>query len=220
MIGNKNLKPKSFTPMVVDENSSNMQIVSVFDMLMKDRIIFLGSEIYDDVANTINAQLLYLDSVTEQDNPEPIWLYINSPGGEVYSGLSIYDTMNVIKSPVYTVVMGLAASMAFVLASSGAKGHRYSLPNSRLMMHQPMSGAYGQASDIEIENKEVQLLKKNLYEIIAHNTGQTVAKLKRDGDRDRWMSADESIDYGVIDKIFVGKKTLNLSKTKRTTKKK
>jgi ATP-dependent Clp protease protease subunit len=147
--------------MVVEESNTNMQIVSVFDMLMKDRIIFLGTEIYDEIANTINAQLLYLDSITDSNNPEPIWLYINSPGGEIYSGLSIYDTINMIKSPVYTVVMGLAASMAFVLATSGEKGHRYSLPNSRLMLHQPLGGAIGQATDIDIENKEIQLLKNN-----------------------------------------------------------
>lgn len=194
--------PGAFTPMVVEHNTANMQIVSVFDVLMRDRIIFLGEEIDDFVANTINAQLLFLDSCADDENPEPIWLYINSPGGSVYSGLAIYDTMQMIKSPVYTCVMGLAASMGFILSIAGEKGHRYSLPNSKLMLHQPLGGTgYGQATDINIYNEEMQNIKEDLYKIINKHTSMSLATIKKFGERDKWLRASEAVELGAVDEI-------------------
>lgn len=194
----------SMTPMITEEFDRNTQLKSVFDKLLEERIIYLGTGIDDDVANTINAQLLYLDSITDEENPEPIYIYINSPGGDVYSGLAIYDTMQLINSPVYTVVTGLAASMAFVIAVAGEK--RYALKNSRLMQHQPISHiGWAQATDIEIENKEIQLLKKLLIEIIAEHTNQKVSKVRKDCERDYWMSAQDAVKYGAIDEIKVKK---------------
>lgn len=194
----------SMTPMITEEFDRNTQIKSVFDKLLEERIIYLGTGIDDDVANTINAQLLYLDSITDEENPEPIYIYINSPGGDVYSGLAIYDTMQLINSPVHTVVTGLAASMAFVIAVAGEK--RYALKNSRLMQHQPLSAmGWSQASDIEIENKEIQSIKKLLIEIIAEHTNQKVSKVRKDCDRDYWMSAQDAVKYGAIDEIKVKK---------------
>jgi len=191
---------KSFTPMIIEESNENSSIISVFDRLMKDRIIFLGEGINDFIANTINAQLIYLTSISS----EPIWLYINSPGGDVYSGLAIYDTIRMIDAPVYTCVMGLAASMAYILAIAGEKGHRYALPNSKMMLHQPLSGIdFSQATDIDIHNKELQSIKKDLIHIIAENTGQSVSKVKKDCERDYWMKSDESIKYGSIDEIKI-----------------
>lgn len=186
--------------MIIEESNENSSIISVFDRLMKDRIIFLGEGINDFIANTINAQLIYLTSISS----EPIWLYINSPGGDVYSGLAIYDTIRMIDAPVYTCVMGLAASMAYILAIAGEKGHRYALPNSKMMLHQPLSGIdFSQATDIDIHNKELQSIKKDLIHIIAENTGQSVSKVKKDCERDYWMKSDESIKYGSIDEIKI-----------------
>lgn len=192
--------PSSLTPMVIEERQSNSSIISVFDRLMMDRIIFLGEEIDDFVANTINAQLLFLDN---EDDSQPIWLYINSPGGEVYSGLAIYDTMQAIKTPVYTCVMGLAASMAFVLGVAGEKKHRFALTHSRLMQHQPLGGiSFSQASEIEIYNKEMQNLRTDLVKIISHHTKQEFDKVWSDCERDNWMTAAQAIEYGAIDKII------------------
>lgn len=189
------------SPMVIEERQLNASTISVFDRLMMDRIIFLGEEIDDFVANIINAQLLYLDN--ESESTEPISIYINSPGGSCYSGLAIYDTMQMIKSPVHTYIMGLAASMAFVLACSGEKKHRYSLKHSRGMMHQPLSGiSFSQATDIDIFNKEVQSIKQDMAEIISKQTKNDLQKVLTDMDRDCWMKADEMIKYGVIDKII------------------
>lgn len=196
----KNKPVSSMTPMITEEFDRNTQVKSVFDKLLEERIIYLGTEIYDDIANTINAQLLYLDSVSD----EPISIYINSPGGDVYSGLAIYDTMQLINSPVHTVVTGLAASMAFVIAVSGDK--RSALPNSRLMQHQPLSAmGWSQATDIAIENKEIQTIKNDLIEIIAKHTGQKVSKVRKDCERDYWMKASEALKYGAIDEIKVKK---------------
>lgn len=195
-------KPKSFTPMIIEESNANMQIVSVFDRLMQDRIIFLGEEIDDFIANTIIAQLLFLDSVTDPKKPEHIWLYINSPGGSVYNGLAIYDTIKMIKSPVYTCVVGLAASMAFILAISGKKGYRFILPNSKMMMHQPLGGVgFSQATDINIYNNEMQSIKHDLIQIISDHTGVSYEKIEKDAERDNWMKAKDAIEYGAIDKI-------------------
>jgi len=191
--------PQGFTPMIVEETDLNANSISVFDKLMQERIIFLGEEIDDYIANTINAQLLYLNS---ESADEPIWMYINSPGGSVYSGLAIYDTMNMIDAPVYTCVMGLAASMAFILAIAGEKGHRYALPNSKLMLHQPLGGIdYAQATDIAIHNDEIQDLKKDINTIIAEHTGQSIAKVKKLSERDTWMKASDALAFGAIDVV-------------------
>lgn len=191
-------RPKNFTPMIIEESEMNASIISVFDRLMQDRIIFLGEPIDDFIANTINAQLLFLDSTSN----EPIKLYINSPGGDVYSGLAIYDTMQMIKSPVHTYVMGLAASMASLLLMAGEKGHRYALPNSKVMIHQPLSGIdFSQATDIDIHNKELQSLKTDINNIIFEHSTQSLKKIKKDVERDYWMKSSEALNYGIIDEI-------------------
>ena len=186
-------------PHVVEERSQNMSVMDVFSRLMMDRVIFLGTEIDDYVANVINAQFLFL----EEDNPEePIWLYINSPGGEVYSGLAIYDTMNILDSNIHTCVSGMAASMAFILAISGELGNRYALKHSRLMQHQPSGGVIGDAKAMEIEYKEIKLLKNSLYKIIAEKTGQKLNKVTKDCERDYWLSSEEAKKYGAIDNVL------------------
>lgn len=189
-------------PYIVEESSDNSNVLDVFSRLMKDNIIYLGTEIDDNVANVVNAQMLFLESQSD----EPIWMYINSPGGSVYSGMAIYDVMNLVKPPIYTVIAGVAASMAFILSTSGAKGHRYALKHSRLLLHQPMGGAEGQATDIAITNKEIQTLKKELYEIVSINTGQSFARVKKDGERDYWMRAEDALKYGAVDKILTTRK--------------
>ena len=166
---------------------------------MKDRIIFMGVPIDDDVANIIQAQLLFLES---QDSERDIQIYVNSPGGMVYAGLGIYDTMQYLKPDVSTICTGMAASMAAVLMCAGAKGKRFALPHSRVMIHQPMGGAQGQASDIEIEAREIQKIKKELYEIIAYHTGKDYDQVWKDSDRDYWMTAAEAKEYGMIDQVL------------------
>ena len=168
-----------------------------------DRIIFLGTEVNDYTANVLQAQMLYLDSV---DSGKDISIYINSPGGSVYAGLGIYDTMQFINSDVQTICTGMAASMAAVLLVAGAKGKRSALPHSRVMIHQPMGGAQGQASDIEITAREIQKLKKELYTIIAEHSGQPFDKVWADSDRDYWMTAEEAAQYGMIDQVLNRKK--------------
>jgi ATP-dependent Clp protease protease subunit len=195
--------PVGMTPYVIEERQMNVAQMDVFSRLMMERIIFLGTGIDDQVANIINAQLLFLESV---DSNKDITIYLNSPGGSVYSGLAIYDTMNFITPDVSTMVTGLAASMAFVLATAGAEGKRCALKHSRLMQHQPLGSASGQASDIEITAREIQKLKLELYEIISVHTGQSIDKIQADADRDCWMTAKEAKDYGVIDRVIVGRK--------------
>ncbi|HQQ21565.1 MAG TPA: ATP-dependent Clp protease proteolytic subunit, partial [Bacteroidales bacterium] len=175
----------------------------VFSRLMKDRIIFLGVPILDDVANIIQAQLLFLES---QDSDRDIQIYINSPGGSVYAGLGIYDTMQYLKPEISTICTGIAASMAAVLLCAGAKDKRYALKHSRVMIHQPMGGVQGQASDIEIEAREIQKLKKELYEIIAEHTGKSYEQVWQDSDRDYWMIASEAKEYGMIDDVLIQNK--------------
>ena len=189
----------SLTPYIMEERALNVTQVDVFSRLMMERVIFLGTEIDDSVSNIIQAQLLYLESIDEES---PIQIYINSPGGSVYSGLGIYDTMQYIKPEVSTICTGLAASMAAVLLCAGAKGKRFALPHSRIMIHQPLGGAEGQASDIEITAKEIGKLKNELYEIISKHTGQTVKKVHADSDRDYWMKSIEAKEYGMIDAIL------------------
>jgi ATP-dependent Clp protease protease subunit len=193
----------SLTPYIIEERQLNVAQMDVFSRLMMDRIIFLGTGIDDQVANIVEAQLLFLESV---DAKKDITIYINSPGGSVYAGLGIYDTMQFVKPDISTVCTGIAASMGAVLQCAGTKGKRAALKHSRIMIHQPLGGAEGQASDIEITAREIQKLKKELYEIISHHTGQPYEKIWKDADRDYWMTAEESKEYGMIDEVLVGKK--------------
>ncbi|MBQ9164883.1 MAG: ATP-dependent Clp endopeptidase proteolytic subunit ClpP [Bacteroidaceae bacterium] len=190
-------------PYILEERQLNVTQLDVFSRLMMDRIIFLGTEINDYTANVLQAQMLYLDSV---DPEKDISVYVNSPGGSVSAGLGIYDTMQFINSDVQTICTGMAASMAAVLLVAGQKGKRAALPHSRVMIHQPMGGAQGQASDIEITAKEIQKYKKELYNIIAQHSGQPFDKVWADSDRDYWMTAEEAKEYGMIDNIFTRKK--------------
>ena len=192
----------SLTPYIMEERQMNITQMDVFSRLMMDRIIFLGTGINDQIANVIQAQLLFLES---SDANKDISIYINTPGGGVYAGLGIYDTMQFIKPDVATICTGMAASMGAVLMCSGTKGKRSSLPHSRIMIHQPLGGAQGQASDIEITAREILKLKDELYAIIAHHSGQTVEKIHDDSDRDYWMKADEAKAYGMVDEILARK---------------
>ena len=187
-------------PYILEERQLNATQMDVFSRLLLDRIIFLGTQVSDQSANIIQAQLLYLDSV---DPDKDISLYINSPGGSVYAGLGIYDTMQYINSDVSTICTGMAASMAAVLLVAGEKGKRYALPHSRVMIHQPMGGIQGQASDIEITAREILKLKEELYRIISDHSGQPFSKVEADSDRDYWMIAKEAQEYGMIDKVLV-----------------
>ncbi len=188
------------SPTIIEERQLNVAQMDVFSRLMMDRIIFLGTDVNDYTANVIQAQLLYLDSA---DPGKDISIYINSPGGSVYAGLGIYDTMQYVSSDVATICTGMAASMAAVLLVAGAKGKRFALRHSRVMIHQPMGGAQGQASDIEITAREIQKLKKELYTIIADHSGMSYDKVAQDSDRDYWMTAEEARDYGMIDDVLV-----------------
>jgi ATP-dependent Clp protease, protease subunit len=190
----------SITPYIIEERQLNMSQMDVFSRLMMDRIIFLGTGINDQVANIVNAQLLFLESV---DAKKDIQIYLNSPGGSVYAGLGIYDTMQYIKPDVATICTGMAASMGAVLMCAGAKGKRSALKHSRVMIHQPLGGTQGQASDIEITAREIQKLKKELYDIIAEHSNQTYEKVWADSDRDYWMTAEEAKAYGMIDEILL-----------------
>lgn len=187
-------------PTIIEERRLNVASMDVFSRLMMDRIIFLGVPIDDDVANIIQAQLLYLAS---SDNAGDISLYLNTPGGSVSSGLGIYDTMQLIEPDVATICTGMAASMGAVLLCAGAHGKRSALPHSRVMIHQPLGGAHGQASDIEIAAREIVKVKNELYGIISEHTGKPLEKIISDGDRDYWMSSKEALEYGMIDEILV-----------------
>lgn len=188
------------SPTIIEERQLNIATMDVFSRLMMDRIIFLGVPIDDYVANIIQAQLLFLDST---DPGKDIQIYFNTPGGSVYAGLGIYDTMQFITSDVATICTGIAASMGAVLLTAGAKGKRSALTHSRVMIHQPMGGAQGQASDIEITAREIQKLKKELYDIIAKHSGNPYKKVEKDSDRDYWMTAAEAKEYGMIDQVLV-----------------
>lgn len=197
---NADIRASYISPTIIEERQLNVAQMDVFSRLMMDRIIFLGTEVNDYTANVIQAQLLYLDT---SDPGKDVSIYINSPGGSVYAGLGIYDTMQYISSDVSTICTGMAASMAAVLLVSGQKGKRFALKHSRVMIHQPMGGAQGQASDIEITAREIQKLKKELYHIIADHSGQPFDKVEKDSDRDYWMTAQEAKDYGMIDAVLV-----------------
>lgn len=189
----------NLTPYIIEERPMNMTQMDVFSRLMKDRIIFLGTGIDDQVANIVTAQLLFLESV---DSSKDITMYINSPGGSVYAGLGIYDTMQYINAHVGTICTGLAASMGAVLLAAGQAGKRAALPHSRIMIHQPLGGAQGQASDIEITAKQILILKDELYQILSSHSGQSMEKVEKDSDRDYWMKADAAKEYGLIDEVL------------------
>jgi ATP-dependent Clp protease protease subunit len=193
----------SMTPYIIEERQLNVAQMDVFSRLMMDRIIFLGTGIDDTVANIITAQLLFLESA---DPSKDIMIYMNSPGGSVYAGLGIYDTMQYITPDVATICTGMAASMGAVLLCAGTKGKRSALKHSRVMIHQPMGGAQGQASDIEITAREIKKLKNELYQIIADHSGQPFDTVWKDGDRDYWMTAEEAQKYGMIDEVLIKKK--------------
>jgi ATP-dependent Clp protease protease subunit len=198
-----NAQQQYLNPYILEERQLNVTQMDVFSRLMMDRIIFLGTEIDDYTANTLQAQLLYLDS---SDPGKDVSIYINSPGGSVTAGLGIYDTMQFISSDVATICTGMAASMAAILLVSGKEGKRSGLEHSRVMIHQPLGGVQGQASDIEIEAKEIQKFKKELYTIISNHSHQSYDKVWEDSDRNHWMTAVEAKDYGMIDKVLLPKK--------------
>lgn len=189
----------SLTPYIIEERQLNVASMDVFSRLMMDRIIFLGTPIDDYIANIVQAQLLFLESA---DPKKDIQIYFNSPGGSVHAGLGIYDTMQYISSDVATICTGMAASMGAVLLTAGAKGKRSALKHSRIMIHQPMGGAQGQASDIEITAREIMKLKKELYDIIANHSGKTYKQVEKDADRDYWMTSTEAKEYGMIDDVL------------------
>jgi len=192
----------SLIPMVIEQTSRGERAYDIYSRLLKDRIIFLGTSIDDNVANTVIAQLLFL----EADDPDKdIYLYINSPGGVVTAGLAIYDTMNYIKCPVSTICIGQAASMGALLLSAGTKGKRFSLPHARMMIHQPMGGFQGQATDIEIHAREILNMKETLNRILANHTGQPIEKIQNDTDRDFFMSGDDAKSYGLVDEVITKK---------------
>lgn len=197
-----NVSASYISPSILEERQLNVTQMDVFSRLMMDRIIFLGTEVNDYTANVIQAQLLYLDSV---DSERDINIYLNTPGGSVYAGLGIYDTMQFIGSRVATICTGMAASMGAVLLVAGEKGMRAALPHSRVMIHQPLGGIQGQASDIEITAREILKLKDELYQIISDHSGQTIEKIRQDADRDYWMTANEALEYGIIDKVYTKK---------------
>jgi len=197
-----NFTSNYISPTIIEERQLNVAQMDVFSRLMMDRIIFLGTQIDDYTANVIQAQLLYLDT---SDPGKDIAIYINSPGGTVYAGLGIYDTMQFIGCKVSTICTGIAASMASVLLTAGAKGKRYGLKHSRVMMHQPLGGMQGQASDMEITVREIIKIKEELYRIIAENTGKPYEQIEKDSDRDYWMTAPEAVEYGMIDEVMTKK---------------
>lgn len=189
---------QNMTRYIIEERPTHFREVDVFSYLIRDRIIFLGTEIDSSIANTIIAQLLYLASMSN----DGISLYINSPGGSVYAGLAIYDTIQYIKPTVQTVSIGLSASMAAVILAGGEKKMRSALPHSRIMIHQPLGEARGQATEIEITYKQIEMVKKELYEILAKHTGQNIDKIRSDSERDHWLTAQEAKDYGIIDSVY------------------
>jgi ATP-dependent Clp protease protease subunit len=192
-------------PMVVEQSNRGERAYDIYSRLLKDRIIFIGSAIDNEVANVIVAQLLFLES---EDPEKDISFYINSPGGVVTAGLAIYDTMQYIKPDVATVCIGQAASMGALLLTAGAKGKRFTLPNSRILIHQPLGGAQGQATDIQIQANEILRMKDTLNEILSFHTGQDIKKISKDTDRDYFMSAEESLEYGIVDKVVVNRSQL------------
>jgi ATP-dependent Clp protease, protease subunit len=201
--------PESLIPMVIETSGRGERAFDIYSLLLKERIIFLGTPINDQVANVIVAQLLYLDN----ENPDKdIQLYINSPGGVIYAGMAIYDTMQLIHAPVSTIAVGAAASMGTILLTAGAKGKRYALPHATIHMHQPLGGAQGQATEIEIQAREILRLREDLNQILVHHTGQTIERIQEDTDRDRFMTAQQAKEYGLIDEVLGPSKSIGQGK--------
>jgi ATP-dependent Clp protease protease subunit len=194
----------NLVPVVVEQTGRGERAYDIYSRLLKDRIVILGYPVNDDVANLVTAQLLFLES---EDPEKEISFYINSPGGSVTAGLAIYDTMQFIKPAVSTLCLGQAASMAAILLLAGAKGRRYALPHSRIMIHQPLGGAQGQASDIEIQAREIMRVREELNNIIMRHTGQNLRKIERDTDRDMFLSPEQAVEYGLIDEVIVSRRT-------------
>lgn len=193
------INPMSLIPMVIETTGRGERAYDIYSLLLKNRIVFVGTPINDQVANLIVAQLLYLSN---EDNESPIQMYINSPGGQVYAGLAIYDTMQMIPNPISTLAVGVTASFGTVLLTAGTKGQRYALPHATIHMHQPLGGAQGQATEIEIQAREILRLKTRLNEILAMHTGQTMEVIERDTERDYYMSAEQAVDYGIVDQVM------------------
>ncbi len=191
--------PESLVPMVIEKTGRHERAYDIYSLLLKNRIVFLGTPITDQTANLIVAQLLYLSN---EDAEAPIQMYINSPGGQVYAGLAIYDTMQMIPNPLNTVAVGVTASFGTVLLTGGTEGKRYALPHATIHMHQPLGGAQGQATDIEIQANEILRLRKQINNILAHHTGKDVDQVKEDTERDYWLNAQEATDYGLVDKVL------------------
>jgi ATP-dependent Clp protease protease subunit len=193
------INPQAVIPMVIESSGRGERAYDIYSLLLKERIIFLGTPINDQVSNLIVAQLLFLN---REDPEKEIQMYINSPGGQVYAGLAIYDTMQMITNPISTVAVGVTASFGTVLLTAGTKGHRYALPHATIHMHQPLGGAQGQASDIEIQAKEILRLKARLNEIMAHHTGQSIQQIETDTERDYYLSAEQAVEYGLVDQLI------------------
>jgi ATP-dependent Clp protease protease subunit len=193
------VEPKSLIPMVIETTGRGERAFDIYSLLLRNRLIFLGTPITDQVANLIVAQLLFLN---QEDREAPINMYINSPGGQVYAGLAIYDAMQMISNPVSTVAVGVTASFGTVLLAAGAKGHRYALPHATIHLHQPLGGAQGQVTDIEIQAKEFLRLRTSLNDILANHTGQPLEVIERDTERDFWMDAKAAVDYGLVDQVL------------------
>jgi ATP-dependent Clp protease protease subunit len=191
--------PQSLIPMVIETSGRGERAFDIYSLLLKERIVFLGTPINDQVANVIVAQLLFLD---REDPEKDIQLYINSPGGQVYSGMAIYDTMQLIRAPISTIAVGMTASFGTLLLTAGTKGKRYALPHATIHMHQPLGGAQGQATEIEIQAREILRLREDLNAILARHTGQPIERIQEDTDRDRYMSAQQAKDYGLIDEVL------------------
>jgi ATP-dependent Clp protease protease subunit len=193
------VNPQAVIPMVIESSGRGERAYDIYSLLLKERIIFLGTPINDQVSNLIVAQLLFLN---REDPEKEIQMYINSPGGQVYAGLAIYDTMQMVTNPISTVAVGVTASFGTVLLTAGTKGHRYALPHATIHMHQPLGGAQGQASDIEIQAKEILRLKARLNEIMAHHTGQSIQQIETDTERDYYLSAEQAVEYGLVDQLI------------------
>lgn len=214
-----NQEPQALIPMVIETSGRMERAYDIYSLLLKNRIVFVGTPITDQTANLIVAQLLYLSN---EDSEAPIQMYINSPGGQIYAGLAIYDTMQMISNPINTVAVGVTASFGTVLLTAGTPGQRFALPHSTVHLHQPLGGAQGQATDIEIQANEILRLRKQLNGILANHTGQTEEKVKEDTERDYWLTAKEAVDYGLVDKVLEPSKDSilsSVSKAKTETKK-
>jgi len=196
-------KAQNVVPMVIEQTGRGERAYDIYSRLLKERIIFIGMPIDDEISNLIIAQMLFLEA---EDSEKDINIYVNSPGGVVSAGLAVYDTMQYLKSPITTICIGQAASFGAILLAAGTKGKRYVLPNARIMIHQPLGGAQGQATDIEIQTKEILRMKKLLNEILAKHTGQPISKIEKDSDRDFYMSAQEALSYGIVDEVIESKK--------------